>query len=77
MSHFSTGQSLTVLYSVVSVLSIVKVRHRNLVPLLPLHPPHQIFSKISPLSFFLTFLFLHQKGWFGAQYTESVLWQGT
>lgn len=45
MSHFSTGQSLTVLYSVVSVLSIVKVRHRNLVPLLPLQPPAKSFPK--------------------------------
>lgn len=43
MSHFSTCQSLLVLYSVTSVLSIVKVRHRNLVPLIALHPPGNIF----------------------------------
>lgn len=46
VSHFSTCQSLLVLYSVISVLSIVKVRHRNLVPLIPLHPLRNLFQKI-------------------------------
>lgn len=74
-SHFSADQSLLVLYSVVSVLSLVKVRHRNLVPLLPLlQSPRNLFQKIPS---FFTFLLLHQTGWFSVQYTGSLSWQGT